>query len=171
LVYGIIKQHKGYINVYSELGKGTTFKIYLPLAQVGAREVKKSEFPSPAGGTETILIAEDDEAVRKMTASVLQEAGYDIIEARDGEEAVRGVAECTRRVQLLVLDVIMPKKNGWVAYDEIKKAQPDIKVVFMSGYTADILETKMLVGSAAHFLQKPTSPRALLKAVRAALDA
>jgi two-component system cell cycle sensor histidine kinase/response regulator CckA len=171
MAYGIIKQHKGYINVYSELGEGTTFKIYLPLAQVGTRDVKKIEFFHPAGGTETILIAEDDEAVRKMTATALREAGYDIIEARDGEEAIREVAECKKRVQLVILDVIMPKKNGRVVYDEIKKTQPDIKVVFMSGYTADILETKMMGGPNEHFLQKPMSPRILLKIVRDALDA
>jgi two-component system, cell cycle sensor histidine kinase and response regulator CckA len=171
MVYGIVKQHKGFVNVYSELGTGTTFKVYLPLVHAPITDVNTSVLHQPVGGTETILIAEDDEPVRKMTASVLRDAGYAIIEARDGEEAIKQFAESRKPVHLVILDVIMPKKNGKAAFDEIKKVNPDIKVVFMSGYTAEVLKTQMITGSDVHFVQKPASPRFLLKKVRDALDA
>ncbi len=171
MVYGIIKQHKGYINVYSEPGRGTTFKIYIPLVPVQTQAATKSEPPPPTGGTETILIAEDDEAVRRMTTAVLEDAGYTIVEARDGEEAIKEFSESRKPVHLVILDVIMPKKNGKTVYDEIRRLRPDVKVLFTSGYTADVLETQALVGLDVRFLQKPASPRVLLKTVRETLDA
>jgi PAS domain S-box-containing protein len=171
MAYGIIKQHKGYINAYSEPGRGTTFKLYLPLAQ------GENLYPEPegvhysSGGTETILIAEDDAAVRRMTVTVLKNAGYTVIEAADGEDAIRQFTDCKRAIHLVLLDVIMPRMNGNVVYDEIRKTAPDMKVLFMSGYTADMLMNKMLTGSNVNFLLKPASPRLLLKTVRDALDA
>jgi len=172
MVYGIIKQHKGYINVYSEPGRGATFKIYIPLVPVQTQDATKSESPpQTGGGTETILIAEDDEAVRRMTTAVLEDAGYTIVEARDGEEAVREFSESRKPIHLVILDVIMPKKNGKAVYDEIRRLRPDVKVLFTSGYTADVLETQALVGLDVRFLQKPASPRVLLKTVRETLDA
>ena len=117
MAYGIIKQHNGYINVYSEFGKGTTFKIYLPLTTAEVEERKPTEPTITISGTETILLAEDDADVRTFTKSVLEEFGYTVIEAGNGEDAVKRFIENKDKVQLLLLDVIMPKKNGKEVYE------------------------------------------------------
>src|SRR5574340_481418 len=119
VVYGIIKQHEGYVNVYSEPGKGTTFRIYLPLIASEAREEGKAHKEEPpARGTETILVAEDDESLRKLSSIVLTQFGYTVIEAVDGEDAVRQFMENKDRIQLLLFDLIMPKINGKEARSE-----------------------------------------------------
>ena len=124
MVYGIIKQHDGFINVYSEPEKGTTFKIYLPLIKSAVEEsVGATPAAYPKGGTETVLVAEDDQAVRKLTMNVLERFGYKVIAAEDGEEAIKKFKENKKEIQLLLLDVIMPKKNGKEVYEEIKKNQ------------------------------------------------
>ena len=171
MVYGIIKNHHGYVNVYSEIGKGTTFKIYLPLVQMTVQNERRAESPPPAGGTETVLVAEDDSTVRTMTGIVLRDAGYAVIEARDGEEAVQAFAAHQQSIQLVMLDVIMPKKNGKIVLDEIKGIRPDIKALFTSGYTAEIMKGTKELGVGVHFLQKPASAADLLRKVREVLDA
>ncbi len=171
MVYGIIKNHHGYVNVYSEIGKGTTFKIYLPLVQMSVRDERRVESPSPAGGTETVLLAEDDSSVRTITGIVLRNAGYTVIEARDGEEAVQAFAAHQQSIQLVMLDVIMPKKNGKIVLDEIKGTRPDIKALFTSGYTAEIMKETKELGAGVYFLSKPASSADLLRKVREALDA
>lgn len=171
IVYGIIKQHQGYINVYSEIGRGTTFKIYLPLSEKKVREVKPApETPMTIGGTETLLLAEDDADVRKFTKYVLEESGYTVIEAEDGKDAVDKFIENKDKIRLLLLDVIMPKKNGKEAYDEIRKAKPEIKALFMSGYTANVIHKKGILEEGLDFALKPISPTELLKKVRGVLD-
>ena len=170
IVYGIVKQHNGYIEVQSELGRGTTFRVYLPL--VAARSAK-TEAPRPgpiARGSETILLAEDDAQVRSMTKSVLEEFGYRVIEAEDGEQAVMSFRGHLEEVQLVMLDVIMPRKNGKEAYDEIRRIAPDIKVLFTSGYTADVISRKGISEEKLHFLPKPLAPDALLRKLREILD-
>jgi two-component system NtrC family sensor kinase len=171
MVYGIIKQHDGFINVYSELGKGTTFKIYLPLIKSEIEE-KVSVMPAayPEGGTETVLVAEDDQAVRKLTMNVLERFGYKVIAAEDGEDAVEKFRENKGDIQLLLLDVIMPKKNGKEVYEEIKKINPRIKTIFLSGYTANLIHKKGILEEGINFMLKPVSPKELLKKVREALD-
>jgi PAS domain S-box-containing protein len=171
MIYGIIKQHDGYIDVYSEPREGTTFKIYLPVIKA---EVSKS---GPAaiehahkGGTETILIAEDDKVVRNFTKDILKGHGYKIIEAVDGEDAVNKFIENKDTVQMLVLDVIMPKKDGREVFNDIKKIQPDIKAIFMSGYTADVIHTRGIIEEGLNFIPKPLSPAELLRKIRDALD-
>jgi PAS domain S-box-containing protein len=173
MAYGIMKQHHGFINVYSEPGIGTTFKLYFPLIKAEAVQERRKadELLLPAKGAETVLVAEDDATVRTMTKSVLQSAGYTVIEARDGEEAVKEFTEHNKTVDLVIIDVIMPKKNGRVVFDEIEKIRPDIKALFTSGYTADILREQMILGFDTHFLSKPVSPALLLKKVRETLDA
>ena len=121
MVYGIVKQHDGYINVYSEPGRGTTFKIFLPLIQSEAQEIKPEDLQKVKGGTETILIGEDDTQVRDILKEVLSNAGYHVIEAVDGDDAVEVFQKNKDNVRLLILDVIMPKKNGKEVYKEIKK--------------------------------------------------
>jgi PAS domain S-box-containing protein len=170
MAYGIIKQHNGYINVYSELGKGTTFKIYLPAIETTPVQEKKSEVTSyPTEGTETILLAEDDETLRKLSHTVLHEHGYKVIVAADGEEAISKFLANQERVQLLLLDMVMPKKNGKETYEEIRKIRPDIKVLFVSGH-ADVAHRKGILDEGLDFMPKPVSPKVLLGKVREVLD-
>lgn len=172
IVYGIIKQHNGYVNVYSEADRGTAFKIYLPIIE---SEVEEKEAPSAAssqikGGSETLLVAEDDGEVRKFTKTLLERFGYKVKEAEDGEDAVMKFMENKDEVQLLILDVIMPKRNGKEAYEEIRKIRPDTKALFTSGYTADIINKKGILDEGLNFISKPFSTNDLLKKVREALD-
>ncbi len=171
VVYGIIKQHEGYITVYSEPGKGTTYKIYLPMTQATIEQKRTLKTADASGGSETILVAEDDDAVRGLTVKLLTEAGYRVIEASNGEEAVRKYKEQKDAIQLLVLDVVMPRKNGKEAYDEICGIRPDIKTIFMSGYAGDVFERKHIIGERFNIIRKPVSPLSLLRKVRKILDA
>jgi PAS domain S-box-containing protein len=170
IVYGIIKQHNGHIDVYSEPGRGTTFKIYLPLTKVKTEEAQAVVLPPPQGGTETVLLAEDDAGVRGLLRDVLVGAGYKVIEALDGEDAVKIFKENTDSVAVAVFDVIMPKKNGREAYEEIKKTRPDFKALFMSGYTADIIHKKNILEPGLEFLSKPVNPDEFLRKIREMLD-
>ncbi|MBA4349391.1 MAG: hybrid sensor histidine kinase/response regulator, partial [Thermodesulfovibrio sp.] len=172
IAYGIIKQHNGYINVYSELGKGTTFRIYLPLTEAMKEEAvhTKEEEAEKIEGTETVLIAEDEGHVRKFTKETLERFGYKVIEATDGDEALQKFKENEDRIQLLILDVIMPKRNGREVYDEIRKTKPDIKVIFVSGYPADVIHEKGIPEEGFNFIPKPIRPTDLLKIVREELD-
>ncbi|MGE5173781.1 MAG: PAS domain S-box protein [Betaproteobacteria bacterium] len=171
-VFGIVKQHHGYIDVRSQVGKGTTFTIYLPLITEDsvASDRVESSLGGLIGGSETILIAEDDEAVRAMLKSVLCSAGYRVVEARDGQDAEIKFREHRNRVSLLVFDVIMPRKNGKQAYDAIRSLCSDIKCLFLSGYTADITGTTGISEEEGGFLQKPVIPSVLLSKIREILD-
>lgn len=171
MAYGIIKQHDGYINVYSEPGKGTTFSIYLPVIASGVSEEKKApEAELPERGGETILFAEDDKQLREFTMSFIQEFGYDVIVADDGEDAVKKFMENKDKVQLLLFDLIMPKKSGKEAYDEIRAIKPDIRIIFMSGYAPEIIRHKGLIEDGMTVISKPVSPVDLLKKVRNVLN-
>jgi PAS domain S-box-containing protein len=170
IVYGIIKQHGGYINVYSESGKGTTFKLYFPILESGIKETESMPSIPAARGAETVLMAEDDAAVRTIARKVFEQFGYTVIEARDGEDAVKKFLENKDNVHLVVLDLLMPKKNGKEAYEEIRKIRPDVKVIFTSGYTADILNKKGILEEGINFLSKPISTNDLIRKVREVLD-
>jgi len=170
MVYGIIKQHNGYIDVSSEPGKGTTFKIYLPLSKPVIKKQKSKNLPMPEGGTETVLVAEDDEAVRMLIKSILEQYGYNVIEARDGNDTVKKFIENKDKVKFLLLDVIMPKKNGKEVYKEIKRIRPEVKALFISGYTADVMHKKGILEKGINFIAKPVSPDKLLRKVREVLD-
>ncbi len=170
MVYGILKQHEGFINVYSEPGKGTTFRIYLPLIEAEAADEKIAAHESPKGGTETVLVAEDDASLRKLDVLVLEQMGYTVITAKDGQEAVTKFMENKDRIQLLLFDMMMPKKNGKEAYEEIRKVVPDVRVLFASGYSPDMLSEKSLISEGAAFVYKPISPLDLSKKVREVLD-
>ncbi|MBI5634063.1 MAG: PAS domain S-box protein [Nitrospirae bacterium] len=174
MVYGIIKQHGGYVTVYSEPGQGTTFKIYLPFVRphAGAETAEEHKESVPLrGGSETILIAEDDEALRKLASTVMGQFGYQVIEAVDGEDAVLKFIENKDRIQLVILDAIMPKKNGRQAYDEISAIAPNVKTLFASGYSADVISPTGVLEKGMHFINKPVSPADLLRKVRGVLDA
>jgi two-component system, cell cycle sensor histidine kinase and response regulator CckA len=167
-VYGIVKQHNGYITLHSEPNRGTTFHIYLPVANKSGKEENLAPAPLK-GGNESILIAEDNEAVRGLISKVLSEYGYRTVEAIDGTDAMERFKKIAK-IDLLILDSIMPKKNGREVYDEIRKIKPDIRVIFMSGYTRDVILDKGVEDKKFHFLQKPISPDTLLQKVRDVLD-
>ncbi|MFA5073153.1 MAG: PAS domain S-box protein [Nitrospirota bacterium] len=173
IVYGVIKQHHGYINVYSEPGKGTTFKIYLPLiSESGIQEEVQGHAPSEEffEGGETILLAEDDAAIRSLTRTILEGSGYRVVEAENGEEAIKKFMEHRETIHLILLDMIMPRKSGKEAFDEIKKMRPDIKALFVSGYTSDRLHINSIHSEGIELLSKPILPRTLLQKVRETLD-
>ncbi len=169
-VYGIIKQHSGELSVTSEAGKGTTISAYLPLVATAVKETTAETAVAPQGGTETILLAEDDREVRRLTSYVLAKYGYGIIEAVDGADAIAKFRENNGQVSLLILDVIMPKMNGKNVYEEIRKIRPDIKVLFASGYSADIMHNKGILEEGFSFISKPAPPDILLRKVRETLD-
>jgi CheY-like chemotaxis protein len=171
IVYGIIKQHDGFISVASEPGKGSSFSISLRLLH--ARECgDEAPFPDETarGGSETVLLAEDDETVRNLTKTVLAEAGYTVITAADGEEALAKFSGDKERVNLLLLDVIMPKKNGREVHEEALRIRPDIKTLFISGYAGDVLRKEDNPDARLNFIAKPVSPTELLKKIRETLD-
>jgi CheY-like chemotaxis protein len=171
VAYGIIKQHDGFINVYSEPGRGTVFKIYLPIISaktIGA--IGAAQEQAVFGGTETILLAEDDEMVRSFTSSVLTDSGYTVIEAVDGADAVSKFAASSATIDLLLFDLIMPKMNGKEACDEIRKVSPGIKAIFSSGYAPDTIRQKAFLENDLHLVSKPVSPRDLLRKMRGVLD-
>ncbi len=170
MVYGIIKQHGGNINVYSEPGKGTTFSVYLPMVNAAAEEEPETSRQTPFGSGETILLAEDDARVRKVVKMCLEEHGYNTIEAENGEQAVRMFKENEDKVSMVVMDVIMPVINGREAYRAIKNIKPDVKTIFMSGYTDDIIAKKGVLDEEADFISKPIVPDSLLRKIREVLD-
>jgi PAS domain S-box-containing protein len=170
VVYGIVKQHKGFINAYSEPGLGTTFSIYLPLVKKVEIVEERGVTLPPKGGTETILLAEDDEVVRTLAVNILEEAGYTVVVAENGDEAVTRFSDHRDEIQLLLFDLIMPKKNGKEAWEEIRKLCPAIRAIFLSGYTADILGQKGLLEQGMDVINKPFSPHDILRRIRAVLD-
>ncbi len=173
IVYGIISQHSGYINVRSEPGKGTVFSIYFPIVGSGALESVDNRAISPVEigrGNETILLAEDDDTVRKYMQTVLTEYGYRIIEASDGEDALKIFKTHQEMIDLLLLDVVMPKMNGKRVFDHVQKLKPGVKTIFMSGYTADIIHKKGLREEGLQFIAKPIILKELMTRIRSLLD-
>ncbi|MCF6157980.1 MAG: response regulator [wastewater metagenome] len=172
VVYGIIKQHGGYIQVKSAPGEGTTFKIYLPLIRHKEKE-KEGIFTNvsiPKAGTETILLVEDETDVREIIKAILNDSGYRVIDAIDGEDALHKFLNNQHDIHLLILDVMMPKKNGKELYDEIKKMKSDIKTLFMSGYSQDVITNTMVLEEKLHFIPKPLSTDVMLTRIREILD-
>lgn len=171
IVYGIVKQHNGDLSVYSESGKGSTFKIYLPLADDSILKGEGYSAEAPAvGGTETILIGEDNDEVRRLARDILTYGGYTVILARDGEDALVKFWENADRIDMLLLDVVMPKRNGKEVYDEVRRLKPGTRVLFMSGYTANIIHKKGVLEEGLNFIPKPLSPDRLLRKVREVLS-
>lgn len=167
-VFGAVKQHNGYISVDSPPGTGATFHMYFPIAPE-PMQYEMAEQGQIAGGKETILVAEDNEDVRDLVKIMLARSGYKIIEAKDGIEAVN-LYRTNPAVDLIILDSVMPRKNGREVYDEIRRENPNIKVLFTSGYTRDIILDKGIEENEVAFIPKPITQKALLEKVREVLD-
>ena len=167
-VYGIVKQHDGYITVESEPNKGTTFSIYFPAVKMKINEEQDTATPI-IKGNETILIADDDNEIRNLVRDALQAYGYSTIEAIDGEDAIDKF-KLNRPIDLIVLDVVMPKKNGREVYEEMYSIDPHIKVLFISGYTKDIVLDKGIESGEFDFMAKPLLFDELLQKIREMLD-
>jgi two-component system NtrC family sensor kinase len=170
VAYGIVKQHEGYIICDSEPGKGTTFRIYLPIHGAALDNGMTAPEVSLQGGSETILLAEDDAQARRPSRMILERYGYHVIEAANGEEAVAQFEAHKDEISLALLDVIMPRLNGREAYMRIKQMKPGIKVIFLSGYTADIFRKEKIIGEGIKVLLKPALLKELLPSIRNALD-
>jgi PAS domain S-box-containing protein len=170
-VYGIVKQNNGFINVYSEPGKGTTFKIYLSRHAAEADQIRKeSPVPPAARGHETILLVEDEPAILKMATMMLERQGYRVLAASAPGEAVRVAGEHAGEIHLLMTDVVMPEMNGRDLAKNLMSLYPDLMCLFMSGYTANVIAHRGVLDEGVHFIQKPFSMLDLAAKVREVLD-
>ena len=170
-VYGIVKQSGGFIRASSAVGAGTEFEIFLPRVSEPVRDSRDA--PVHANGTsgETILVAEDEPAVRALTCRILRKRGYHVLEAKDGTEAVEVASRYEGTINLLVTDVIMPNVGGRELSERLARMRPQVKVLFMSGYTDDqLLQRGVLQSGSGNFLEKPFTPDALARKVREVLD-
>ena len=167
--YGIIKNHGGFINVYSEKGHGTTFNIYLPASEKEVSEEKK-----PSGetvrGTETVLFVDDEDIIIEVAEELFKELGYKVLIARGGKEAVEIYEKNKDRIDMLVLDMIMPDMSGSVTYDRLKEIDPDIKVLLSSGYSINGQATEIMDRGCNGFIQKPFKLKELSQKLREVLD-
>jgi CheY-like chemotaxis protein len=172
-VYGIVKQHQGWIEVESEPGKGTAFKVFLPRSV----EVAEPADASPAekavrGGTETILVVEDEAPVRELVCDLLAGHGYQVLQAESGPKALQVWRDSKVRIDLLLTDLVMPDQmNGRELAEKLWAERPGLKVIFTSGYSADVVGKGFVLHRGLNYLQKPYQPRLLALAVRDCLDA
>ncbi|HLG14591.1 MAG TPA: PAS domain S-box protein [Blastocatellia bacterium] len=169
-VYGIVQQSGGHIWVYSELGLGTTLKVYLPRVDDTVREAQEDVVEDPPEGWETALVVEDDEVVRQLVTLTLQQNGYNVLEAPDGPRALMICEEHLGPIHLLITDVVMPQMGGRTLADIVARQRPDTKVIFMSGYTDSGVVELCNLDAGAAFIQKPFTPSALARKVREVLD-
>ena len=171
-VYGIVKQSAGNVWVYSELGRGSTFKVYLPRVQEPAENAGPAvAAPKAVQGTETVLLVEDEEAVRSLVRLALESNGYNVVEAKDAEHGIALLEEFREPVHLLLTDVVMPKMSGKDLAGRLASLRPETKVLYMSGYTDTAIVHHGVLEASASFIQKPFAPKALVEKVRDVLDA
>jgi len=172
-VYGIVKQTGGYITVESELGKGTTFNIYLPRHKAEAAPVAVESAPAPARdvtGQDTILLVEDEEAVRSFAARALRMRGYNVLEAGGGEEALEIVQAGEQKIDLVITDVVMPNMDGPTMVRHVKALKPGLAVIFMSGYAEEAFRRNDQSSEDIHFLPKPFGLKQLAAKVKEVLS-
>jgi len=171
-VYGIVKQSGGYIWVYSEVGRGTTFKIYLPRVEAVAKAVEPSrEATGSVRGSETILLVEDDAGIRALVRQVLAQSGYQVLEAHHGKHAIQICEQHAGPIHLLVTDMVMPEMSGTETAGHLTSLRPDLKVLFLSGYADEAVHRHGMLAAGANFLPKPFTPAVLARKVREVLDA
>jgi two-component system cell cycle sensor histidine kinase/response regulator CckA len=170
VVYGIVKQHRGFVNLYSEPGKGTTVRIYIP----AVKGVADGTAPVPAhpirGGTETLLVAEDDDSIRQLILQILTSLGYTVLTAPDGREAVEA-ARGSKDLSLAIIDVVMPRMGGKETHEALMMDRPGLKAIFISGYSPEAVRESLVMKPGVHFLQKPFGATILARKVREVLDA
>ncbi len=169
-VYGIVKQHEGFIHLYSEPGRGTTFRVYLPATSGAAEQRQPKRNEQIPKGTETILLAEDNEGLQEAAKEMLEKLGYQVVVASNGADAVRVFTENPGQFDLLILDVVMPKVSGPDAFSQIAAVRPDLRIVFSTGYTAEAASLNPVIEQGASILQKPYSLKNLGQTVRSILD-
>jgi len=170
MVYGIVKQHNGFIAVESEPGRGTQFMIWIPLVEAAVAAASGREAVALPRGSETILVAEDDQVLRDLAREILEGHGYRVLTAADGEAAVRVFSENAETVQLLLFDMVMPHRSGREAFRQIQASKPDIKVLYMTGYSPDAIAMRDLLEPEMIVITKPLSASSLVRAVRGVLD-
>jgi PAS domain S-box-containing protein len=170
-VYGFIRQSGGHVEVQSQAGQGASFKLFLPFAAAGVAVQRAETGRGPvAKGTETVLLVDDDDGVRCLTATVLRSAGYTVLEARDGSEALKAAKNHPNTIHLLVTDLIMPRLSGRQLADRLMRNRVGLKVLFISGYAANTLGEHDPISERSDFLSKPFTPASLAAKVRAVLD-
>jgi len=170
-VYGIVKQNNGFIWVYSEPKQGAIFKVYLPEVKKDADpEKKEKKSVVKLNGSETVLIVEDDGLLRNLTQNTLQRYGYKVLDAENGEDAIRVCKEYDGRIDLMITDVVMPKIGGREAAKRLLPLYPQMKVIYMSGYTDDAIVHHGVLEPGLNFLEKPFTPKGLARKVREVLN-
>jgi CheY-like chemotaxis protein len=170
-VFGIVQQSGGSIWVYSEPGVGTSFKLYFPCALGDADEAIESAPPAAIHGTETVLLVEDQDEVRRVASEILRRQGYCVLETRNAGEALLECERHSRTIHLLLTDVVMPRMNGRELAERLLKTRPGLRVLYMSGYTENAVVDHGILDSGIAYLQKPLVPLALARRVREVLDA
>lgn len=170
-MFGIVRQSEGHIWLYSEPDAGTTFKIYFPRTDGLPEPVSPRKAPRSMRGAETVLLVEDEDQVRTVTAEMLRKFGYHVLEARSPGEALLISEQHPVTIHILLTDVIMPKMNGRQLAERIAAARPNIRVIYMSGYTDNVITHHGVLDSDVAFVQKPLTPEPLLAKVRQVLDA
>lgn len=170
VVYGIVKQHNGYIHLYSESGKGSTFKVYFPAIDASPDVKIPVETEPIRGGSETILLAEDEESILRLAERALKDIGYTVFTASNGEDAIGVFRRHGEKIALAVLDVVMPKMGGKEAFEVMRKENPGMKAIFMSGYSMNAIHEAFVIRPDTPFLGKPFAPTVLARKVREVLD-
>jgi CheY-like chemotaxis protein len=169
--YGAVHQAGGSIEVFSEVGIGTTLKIYLPRVEEEALKPVNDDRPTDLpGGTETVLVVEDEEIVRNVSVQILERLGYRVLQARNGTEAIAEVQGYGARIDLLLTDVVMPGMNGGELATQLVLHNPEMKVLFTSGYTEDVISHHGVLAEGVSFIGKPYTPSSLARKVREVLD-
>jgi DNA-binding NtrC family response regulator len=170
IVRGIVHQFGGHIWVYSEVGRGTTFKVYLPRATDSAAEPERAPKPAAKASSERVLVVEDERAVRYLVNTILGRAGYTVLEAASPEEADRFLNDASSAVDLLITDVVLPGESGPQLFDRAARNRPNLRVLYMSGYTDDAVSRERLLAPGVAFIQKPFTAEDLARKVREVLD-